>query len=141
MKLESPRYCFQRQEECPRAGGKFNEVIGCIKGFGRIIDRVHEQSPNSDLLRHLQCSQQRILEQAAANTGMLIVNIDGKPAEDHYRHRIGQAMPDPARHVRAGHAPCREAVIAHDSDPIPDDIGSSGSPLAFEGKLAKPVVE
>ncbi len=108
MKLKAPRHRFERQEKCSRAGGKFNEAISRIEGFGRVIDRVYQQSPNSNVLRHLQRSQQCILEQATANAGLLMPKIDCESAEDHHRNWIGQAMPYPARYACASDAARRE---------------------------------
>lgn len=106
-----------------------------------VIDGVDQKRAYADISRHLQGPQQSVLQQASADSSPLIIEVDGKPAENHHRHQPRQPLPDLAGHALPGNASSGERVIAGDPRPILDRIGPGRAPFASCRLVAKSIVE
>jgi len=76
-----------------------------------------------------------------ANAAMLILYIDGESPEHHHRHRIGQAVPDSAWHVRPGDGACCEAIVPGNASAIFNHIRTRRPPFAPKCLPAQPIVQ
>ncbi len=120
----------------------FREAKLEIEGPGTFRERVNDDAPNADRIGRLRYPHCCITEKRAPNPFVLPRTIDGEPAEQDHRDRIGHVAAEPARYASSGHGAGRERVKTDNPIAFTGDKSTARAfHLVGPGALFQPTIE
>jgi len=116
------------QHERPRMRRRRLKPVMLVELFGPLMERMHEQSSYTRVLRYGHCAIDGILKQGRSQMLSLRAAVDREPAEHHDRNKIWHVASYAAccQLVRNG-AGCHGVVAANATVLIRDDKGAARS--------------